>query len=265
MQNIDCVDIIASRGDFMAFLQMDFRSAALNQAVAVNVILPERRKEEKVKTLWLLHGLSDDHSMWMRYTSVERYAHELGIQVVMPCVDRSWYSDTAYGKKYFTYITEELPEKLSYYFNGYSREREYNLIAGLSMGGYGALKAALTYPENYSFCASLSGSLDITRKNRPYDLEEWRSIFGYNLKSAGELEGTKHDLFKLADEVSDPPYVYMWCGTEDSLLDVNKSFAEKLSAKNIAHTFKTSEGDHSWKYWDMHLKNALDHWKQNTK
>ena len=81
------------------------------------------------------------------------------------------------------------------------------------MGGYGALKAALTYPQNYKFCASLSGSLDITRKNRPYDLEEWRSIFGFDLKSADELEGTTHDLFKLADDVNDPPYVYMWCGT----------------------------------------------------
>lgn len=247
----------------MAFLQMDFRSASLNQVVTVNILLPERCKEEKFKTLWLLHGLSDNHSMWMRYTSVERYAHELGIAVIMPCVDRSWYTDTAYGKKYFTFITEELPDKISFYFRGYSKEREYNLIAGLSMGGYGAIKAALTYPEKYVFCASLSGSLDITRKNRPYDLEEWRSIFGFDLKSASELEGTKHDLFKLVEDVKNPPYVYMWCGTEDSLIDTNKSFSANLTEKGIAHTFKTSEGNHSWQYWDTHLKNALEYWNGN--
>jgi len=129
----------------MAFLQLDFRSASLGQAVLVNILLPEEKEEVKFKTLWLLHGLSDDYSAWMRYTSVERYAEQHEIAVVMPCVDRSWYTDTAYGKKYFTFITEELPQKIAYYFKGYSKAREDNIIMGLSMGGYGALKNALDF------------------------------------------------------------------------------------------------------------------------
>jgi S-formylglutathione hydrolase FrmB len=248
----------------MAFFQMTFRSEALGQDVSVNVLMPDDRKTTKLKTLWLLHGLSGNHSSWMRQTSIERYAKEYGLAVVMPCVDRSWYTDTAYGKKYFTHVTQELPEKIAYYFNDYSDKREDNLVIGLSMGGYGAVKAALTYPEKYGFCASLSGSLDITRKNRPYDLDEWRSIFGFDLKSAAELEGTKHDLFALADAARDLPYIYMWCGTEDPLMEANNNFSSHLTALGIAHTFNTSEGDHTWKYWDMHIQTALAYWKSNV-
>lgn len=246
----------------MAFLEMNFKSAALSQTVVVNIILPEKKEQAKFKTLWLLHGLSDNHTGWMRYTSIERYARELGMAVVMPDVDRSWYTDTAYGKKYFTFITQELPQMMAGYFKGYSAAREDNLIIGLSMGGYGALKATLTYPEKYGFCASLSGSLDITRKNRPYNLEEWRGIFGYDLQSADELAGTKHDLFALAGQSKELPHIYMWCGTEDSLVNINKAFSAHLRDLGIAHTFNTSEGNHSWKYWDMHLQNALAFWKE---
>ena len=246
----------------MAFLQLEYKSEALNQAVSVNVIIPEKI-QGTFKTLWLLHGLTDNYSAWMRYSSVERYARELGLAVVMPSADRSWYTDTAYGKRYFTFITEELPKKMAYYFRGYSDAKEDNLIIGLSMGGYGALKATMTYPEKYSYCASLSGSLDITRKNRACNLDEWRSIFGFDLQSADELEGTKHDLFALTTAQKRPPYIYMWCGTEDALIDVNRDYDAHLTKLGIAHTFLTSTGNHTWKYWDEHLQNALQYWKTN--
>ena len=244
----------------MAFLEMHFRSDALNQMVSVNVLVPD--KKEKFKTLWLLHGLSDNHSAWMRYTSVERYAKEYQIAVVMPCVDRSWYTDTAYGKKYFTYITQELPEKMAFFFKGYSSTREDNIIMGLSMGGYGAIKSTLTYPEQYSFCAAFSGALDITRKNRPYDINEWRSIFGFELQSGDDLAGTKHDVFTLAETAKNLPFIYMWCGTEDSLIEVNKAFDAHLTQLGIDHIFKYSEGTHTWKYWYQQLKVALDLWNE---
>ena len=246
----------------MAFLQLTFRSAALGQAVSVNILVPEK-KEGNFKTLWLLHGLTDDQNSWMRYTSVERYAEQYELAVVMPCADRSWYTDTAYGKKYFTFITEELPSKMAHFFKGYSRAREDNLVMGLSMGGYGAVKAALTYPERYGFCASFSGALDITRKNRPCNLEEWRSIFGFDLKNPAELEGTKHDLFALANGVKNPPFIYMWCGTEDVLIETNEQFSAHLTDLGIEHTFLSSEGRHSWKYWDVQLQNALACWDKN--
>lgn len=249
----------------MAFLEMHLPSESLKQGVSVNILLPDKTDGEKFKTLWLLHGQSDDHTSWMRYTAVERYAREYGLAVVMPCADRSWYTDTAYGAKYFTYITEELPKKMALWFRGYSNAREDNLIMGLSMGGYGALKATLTCPEKYGFCASLSGALDITRKNRPYSLEQWQGIFGFDIQSAAELEGTKHDLFALAKEGKELPHIYLWCGTEDSLIEVNQRFSAQLSGLGIDHTFQSSEGRHVWKYWDLHLQDALACWQSQRK
>ena len=130
------------------------------------------------------------------------------------------------------------------------------------MGGYGALKLALSYPDRYGACISLSGSLDITRKGRPCNVTEWRSIFGFDMGSPLELEGSKHDLYALASkaksEAKQFPKLYMWCGTEDNLIGVNRLFAQHLTELGIPHEFRTSEGDHSWKWWDLHIQGALE-------
>ncbi len=111
-------------------------------------------------TLYLLHGLSDDDSIWLRRTSIERYVADLGIAVVMPQVHRSFYTDMAEGGRYWTFISEELPT-LARSFFPLSHQREDNFVAGLSMGGYGAFKLALRKPEQYAAAASLSGALDM--------------------------------------------------------------------------------------------------------
>ena len=145
-------------------------------------------------------------------------------------------------------------------FGVLSEKREDNIIAGLSMGGYGAMKLALTCPEQYGACISLSGSLDVTRKGRSYNLSEWQSIFGYDIKSALELEGGEHDLFALVEGKRDDvdfPSIYMWCGTEDTLIDTNRLFDQHLTNHGVHHRFRYSEGDHSWKWWDMHIQEGL--------
>ena len=247
-------------------LEMNIKSAELGKATKVNVILPTDVGDapHPYKTVWLLHGLSGDESAWMRYTSIERYAKEYGLAVIMPDAERSWYTNTAYGMNFFSYITEELPELCRKAFGCLSERREDTIVAGLSMGGYGALKVALTYPERYGTCISLSGSLDITRKGRSYRLEEWRSIFGFDIESALELEGSEHDLFALAERNKNGgkpfPELYLWCGLEDSLIGANRDFDAHLSRLGVPHVFTSSEGDHSWRFWDMHIKNAL-RWK----
>lgn len=253
----------------MAFLELHYQSKALQDQVTVYVVLPEVPKasetagapEGSYKTLYLFHGLSGDHSVWLRRSNIERYAQKLGIAVVMPGVGRSWYTDMATGANYFTFVTRELPRVVRSYFKGMSPLREDNLVAGLSMGGYGALKAALLCPEVFGGCASLSGSLDITRKNRPYRIEEWRAIFGFQLESADALEGTCHDLFALTRknrrEGVPFPRLYLWCGTEDSLLQVNRNYRDLLTELEIEHTYEESEGDHSWPWWDLHIRDAL--------
>ena len=247
----------------MAVFNMNFHSKELKQKTTVNIIIPDNANET-VKTLWLLHGLSDDQNTWMHKTSIERYADSHGIAVIMPTSDRCWYTDTAYGKNYFTYITDELPTVCRKHFSALSPNREDNMVAGLSMGGYGALKIALTYPERYGFCGALSASVDITRENRPYDLNEWRSIFGFDLTDARELAGSKHDLFALTKRNHDDgktfPEIYMWCGTEDSLLGVNKKLSGLFDELDVKHLFEYSEGNHSWKWWDLHIKDALNYY-----
>ena len=253
----------------MAFLELNYRSHALNMTVSVSVVLPERASGdalagnplETYKTLYLLHGLGGNHSDWMRKTAIERYASKYNIAVVMPGVCRSWYSDTVYGAKYFTFITEELPQVCRSYFKGMTSRREDNLIGGLSMGGYGALKAAMTYPERYSGVISLSGALDITRKNRPCNLPEWQSIFDYGMVSPDELEGSCHDLFavtrKAAESGKEMPEIFLWCGTEDGLITINRQYRDMLAELGIDCTYTESQGNHSWLYWDMHIQPGL--------
>ena len=129
------------------------------------------------------------------------------------------------------------------------------------MGGYGALKVALTCPEQYGACISLSGSVDITRKNRPVNLNEWRAIFGFDLESPLELEGSEHDLFELAkrNHAAGKPFpkLFQWCGTEDGLIVPNRQFHELHQQLQVEHTYRESEGTHTWKWWDLHIQDAL--------
>lgn len=254
----------------MAFLQMNYHSDALKMGVSVNVILPERAKTmigmeanggETYKTLYLFHGLSDDHSIWMRRTSIERYAAQYNIAVVMPCVARSWYTDTAYGANYLTFVTKELPDVCRSYFRGMSDRREDTLVAGLSMGGYGAIKAALCCPERFGGCASLSGALDIAEFSAKRDIAEWRGIAGFDLQSSAELKGSYHDIFALAKQnraAGKPfPKLFMWCGEQDGLLSQNDRFHALLQELDVAHHYAMSEGNHSWQWWDLHIQDAL--------
>lgn len=254
----------------MAFLQLNYYSKALKMNVPVNVILPERSSNEPgtgapdveiYKTLYLFHGMGGNYTVWMRRTSIERYAAEYGIAVVMPEVGRSWYTDTCYGADYFTFVTEELPAVCRSYFKGMSAKREDNLVAGFSMGGYGALKVALTYPDRYLACACLSGALDITRIGRHINMQEWRAIFNFNMQDPMELEGSPHDIYALArrnkEEGCTFPKLHLWCGTEDTLIEDNRRFHALLEELDVEHCYEESEGDHSWEWWDIHIRGAL--------
>lgn len=256
----------------MALLELHYYSEALKSHTTVNVILPEcPRKGEGVgmipagqyKTLYLLHGLYGNQYDWIRRTRIEHYAAQYDLAVVMPAVHNSWYADTCYGVDYFTFVTKELPEVCRGYFRGMSAKREDNLVAGLSMGGYGALKAALSCPETFGSCAALSGSLDITRKGRTCDLPNWRANFDFSMESPLELEGGPNDLFALARknhaEGVPFPKLYMWCGTEDALVGVNREYHAMLEEMGVPHCYEESEGDHSWPWWDLHIQSALQY------
>ena len=150
----------------MALMHVDFFSDVLGMCVNMDVIIPQQTKgqigmegrggEGPYKTMYLLHGMSDDQTIWQRRTSIERYVSRLGIAVVMPTTHLAFYTDTTYGMRYWTFISQELPEICREFFPRMSREREDTLAAGLSMGGYGALLHGLENPERYRAIGAFS-------------------------------------------------------------------------------------------------------------
>src|SRR6266508_1521884 len=212
----------------MILNEVNFFSETLGLLSSMHVLLPQRplvdarnKPRKKLRTLYLLHGHSDDHTAWQRWTSIERYVEGLNLAVVMPAVHLSFYNDMTHGGKYWHFISEEVLALVRDIFP-LSSDRKDNFVAGLSMGGYGAFKLALTYPDRYVAAASLSGAVDINevvreKKDDPANkswLEEMRTVFG----DLSKVPGSKHDLFTLAKKVSKgsiKPRLYQCCGTED--------------------------------------------------
>lgn len=251
----------------MALIDCNFFSEVLGLSCSMHVILPQAPRNEigrarKYPTLWLLHGRSDDHSMWTRQTSIERYADEAGIAVVMPAVGLSWYQDMASGLNYGAFLREELPEIARSFFP-LSPHRKDNFIAGLSMGGYGAFLMALSQPEKYAAAASLSGVLDIherVRKNVDARSENMiRLAFG----PASKVRGSDADLFALSEKLQRsehrPPALYACCGIADFLIAGNREFV--AHAKKIGLSFEYEEhpgADHEWGYWDRQIQRVIE-------
>lgn len=245
----------------MAHLQVDFYSDALCMACRMHVLLPEAAPRGGVRTLYLLHGMSDDCSTWMRRTAIERYAEEKGLAVVMPDGGLGWYTDMRCGQKWFSFVAQELPRLCRRFFPMLSPRREDTYAGGLSMGGYGALKCCLRAPEVFSRAICLSGALDAAEIARGGSVEAqpgyWQNVFG----PAEAVPGSFDDLFAAAAELQPPalrPEVYMWCGQQDFLYDMNARMRDHLRALGYALCYEESPGDHQWKYWDRKIADALD-------
>jgi putative tributyrin esterase len=253
----------------MIFTEVHFFSEVLTLGCTMYVLLPQRpladaqkKPQKKFRTLYLLHGHSDDHTAWQRWTSIERYVEGLNLAVVMPAVHLSFYNDMAHGGKYWQFISEGVPAVVRDIFP-LSSDRKDNYVAGLSMGGYGAFKLALTHPERFAAAASLSGALDIRavtsarndRDNRIW-LAEMRTVFG----DLSKVPGSKHDLFTLAKKVAKghiKPRLYQCCGTEDHLYADNVRFRDAVSKLPLDLTYEEGPGEHNWAYWDKMIQSVL--------
>lgn len=255
----------------MALMHVDFFSDVLGMCSEMDVILPQKtngqigienkRKDGKYPTLYLLHGMSDDHTVWLRRTSVERYATEKGIAVVMPNAHMSWYTDMYSGQRYWTFISDELLNICRDFFPNMSQRREDTFAAGISMGGYGALKLGFRAPEKFSAVASLSGGVnvaDICEAEKSREPSIWDNIFG----PFDCIRGSNNDLFALSENLSKTdkpkPSIYIWCGMDDMLYSQNVAMYQHLSKLNYNLTYEESEGDHQWKYWDTKIQNVFD-------
>jgi S-formylglutathione hydrolase FrmB len=249
----------------MILNEVNFFSETLGLRSSIYVLLPQRKlggakTSPKDRTLYLLHGHSDDHTAWLRWSAIEKYAEGLNLAVVMPAVHLSFYTDMVHGGRYWQFISEEVTAQVRRMYS-LSAAREDNFVAGLSMGGYGAFKMALTHPDRFAAAASLSGALDIRevvggRQTDEAWLQGMRNVFG----DLSKVPHSEHDLFTLAEKVSKGPIrprLYQCCGTGDFLHDDNVRFHQIAGNLPLDLTYEEGPGEHNWTYWDRMIQNVL--------
>ena len=244
-----------------------FQSKLINTTLPYNVILPtdyDTSKSTRYPVLYLLHGLTGHYNDWIARTNIADYAADYRIIVVMPEGNDGWYIDSAIAStdKYETYIIQELIPDVQQRYR--TIEARYaRAIAGLSMGGYGAIKFGLKSPATFVFAASMSGAFSAMRLTDKEIPESWRPSLK-NFGDGGSQTRIGNDLFEIlqkitASRVASLPYFYFDCGTEDSplIFPSNRELAALMFEKKIPHEFRELPGDHSWAYWDQQVQEIL--------
>lgn len=239
----------------MAFCQLHYYSPALAKQTAANVILPQLDdKPGPYPVFYLLHGLSDDYTIWERRTSIERYVAGLPLIVVMPDGGRGFYTDAAEGARYEAAIVTDLIGFIDRTFHTRA-DRAGRAVGGLSMGGYGAVKLALKHPDLFCSANSHSGAVAFGHKPLPEEATEFRRILG----SEAANGGGPNDCFALAEQVgrAQLPAIRIDCGVDDFLIEDNRSFHDHLLALDLPHEYAEYPGAHDWAYWDTHVQEAV--------
>ena len=248
----------------MIWNDFHFYSESLGIQTAAYVLLPEyeqlaARQGEPLPALYLLHGLSDDHTAWLRNTRIAQYARKYRVAVVMPAVNRSFYTDMAHGAKYWTFVSDELPRVMEACFP-LSGKREERFAAGLSMGGYGAMKLGLLKPDRYGAVAALSAPLWLHtaldgHMDDPNFVRELGDIFG----SREALLAGEGNLALAAERLNhkEAPRLYAGCGTADFLYEANEAFIAAYGEKLGITYVRESGADHTWDYWDKAIQDVL--------
>lgn len=260
----------------MSIVNVNFFSESLLRMVNFVAILPIdkrsvdgehiREKGKPMKTLYLLHGIYGGEWNWITSTRIKKWAMDRNLAVIMPAGENSFYNNyeplqACYG----TYISKELVEFTRTMFC-LSCEREDTFIAGASMGGMGALYSALRCPETFGYAGGFSTALiaDMYPKsqnsthallgNRKY----MEAVFG----SEKNYKGSQSDYYKLAEDLKNKtetaPHIYMMCGSNDSLLNVNKKYYNHLLHCGINAEFHECQGEHDWAFWDKAVYQFLE-------
>ena len=276
----------------MAFVDFKYFSPVMGMQMSLGIILPEvfqgigvegagGDENAPIPTLYLLHGTSDDETIWHRRTSIERYVSDKRMAVVMMTTHLGAYTNQKYGFRYFDYVAKEVPDICARYFN-LSRKREEKFIAGLSMGGYGALKIGLALADEFSVVGGLSAGCDrlgilpdavkkfsgieeLRANKENLDPRVYGSAMNFfmNFGSPSEFEKNEEDnLFLVAEKAKKSgkpmPKLIIRCGTEDKLaLEPNRRFKKHLDALGIENDYAEFPGIHSWEFWDTHIQYVL--------
>ena len=237
-------------------------SKALGMCVTVDALLPVRKDfapDQKLPVLWLLHGAYGCHSDWLRLTSIARYASPYGLAVIMPSAHNSGYTDMAHGQKFYTYISQELPEVLPRMLN-LSTRREDNYIAGLSMGGAGSLMIGLSQPQRYAAIGCLSAGA-VNEEGNLHISPRRIITFG-----EGQTENTYKDPLGCAKKILADglpcPRIYHACGDEDFLLPSarkTRDFFQSIPGNPFDYHFVEDPGAHTWDFWDAHIREFVEY------
>ena len=245
----------------MAVLTLDFYSKELKMSTLLTMVTPDSTHIGDVplserKCLYLLHGLSDDATAFLRLSRVELFARDAGVTVVMPSVGRSMYCDDVNGQNYFSFVAYELPEYLSLLM-GLPQKPELNSIAGISMGALGAAKIALTYPERFTEVGLFSGFIhpvalfpqlsEEQRREFPFMMVEESKLSTSPLDPMNLLNAEKHKNLKLT----------VRCGEQDELYLMSVAFYKKAKALELDVTAVFEPGDHEWRLWDRYLEDFI--------
>lgn len=244
-------------------LKGNLYSKVLDMETGITVISPQSRIVDKpYKVMYLLHGLCGSAANFCDYTMLPFYAWETDMLFVLPEVQRSFYTNMKYGLKYFTYITEELPQICANHFR-ISTLREDTYIGGVSMGGYGALKCALSKPEQYQGCCAIApAALNMREFLHQLELGE----FGEKHPDLISVYGEKYewlpsnDILELYDKAlikGNAPKVYHACGTEDFLYNTNYDFSKIISKTHADYIFEAWAGEHDFNFFNQALFKGL--------
>jgi S-formylglutathione hydrolase FrmB len=228
-----------------------FTSNAIQKETALNVLLPEGR-QGPLPVLYLLHGLSDDYSAWLRYSGIERYVCDMPLMVVMPDGYRSFYVNDPRpaGQAFEDHIIRDVVGFVDRTFPTRA-SRGGRAIAGLSMGGYGAITLALRHPD--MFCAAVSHSGALSFVTCDYDRPGLREL-------ARSLKPEEYDPSTLARSLTDAPdrpAIRLDCGVDDHLIDHSREFHASLTSLGIEHEYAEHPGAHTWAYWDEHIRETI--------
>lgn len=249
----------------MAYMELNLYSKVLSLELPVSLILPQPRlgKEEPLRTLWLYHGSTGDHTLWARLTNLELYAAERNLAVVIPTGHKSLFTNMLHGQDYGTYMGEELVSRIRQIFPCLSAHRQDNFIGGLSNGAYGALRVGLRYPETFSAIGAFSGgdfagqyyTDDGTYRGRRHVM-----VFGEGCPARSE-HGVQFLAERLLERGGPFPRIYHAAGSleaagqGDSLSD----FFRNLPENPFSYQFELFENyGHEWRLWDRALLKYLE-------
>jgi putative tributyrin esterase len=247
---------------------VQFKSDIIGKVLPYNALLPPGyfKSNKRYPVLYLLHGLFGHHDDWITRTNLAEYAASYDLIIITPEGNDSWYVDSATvpTDKYESYFVKQLIPDVDARYRTI-KDRRARGVAGLSMGGYGALKFGFKYRDYFAFAGSLSGALDPVNRSEEHPGFAWNilrpsltAVFG-PADSRARQDNDLHQIARnfTAADISSLPYLYFDCGLEDGFLATNRELAEILVSKKIAHQYRQLPGAHDWKYWDRQVREIL--------